>query len=406
MSAKSKLFKIILPLLIIVAAFIAMRLMILNRPEPKKEARENPGALVEVATVARGERQVEVQGTGSVQPLQEISVIPQISGRVVEVASGFVAGGFFRRGEVLFRVDDADYRLAVDKAQAAMAKAEYELATMEGQARIAREEWDRLKLADGQQPNPLVVYEPQMKNARAALLSARAALGQAELDLDRTVLRAPFNALVRSEALDLGQYLRAGTSVAVLAGTDQAEIVVPLPRQDLDWLPLPRRGESGEGAAATVRLAGAGQNYDWVGRLVRTLGDVDPQGRMFRVVVAVDDPYGLQSRQAGRPELAIGSFVEVLLQGKTLEDVAVLPASALRDGGTVWIMNDTHLKIRPVEVVRRTRDEVVIGSGLAAGDQVVLTALAGAAEGMKLRPAATTQERAAAVTGETTGPKP
>jgi RND family efflux transporter MFP subunit len=406
MSAKSKLFKIILPLLIIVAAFIAMRLMILNRPEPKKEARENLGALVEVATVARGERQIEVQGTGSVQPRQEISVIPQISGRVVEVAPGFVAGGFFRRGEVLFRVDDADYRLAVDKAQAAMAKAEYELATMEGQARIAREEWDRLKLADGQQPNPLVVYEPQLKNARAALLSARAALGQAELDLDRTVLRAPFNALVRSEALDLGQYLRAGTSVAVLAGTDQAEIVLPLPLQDLDWLQLPRRGESGEGAAATVRLAGAGQNYDWAGRLVRTLGDVDPQGRMFRVVVEVDDPYGLQSRQAGRPELAIGSFVEVLLQGKTLADVAVLPASALRDDGTVWVMNDTHLKIRPVVVVRRTRDEVVIGGGLAAGDQVVLTALAGAAEGMKLRPAATTQERAAAVTGETTGPKP
>ncbi|HXV21594.1 MAG TPA: efflux RND transporter periplasmic adaptor subunit [Desulfuromonadales bacterium] len=406
MSARSKLFKIVLPLLIVVAAFIAMRLMILNRPEPKKEARENPGALVEVATVARGERQVEVQGTGAVQPRQEISVIPQISGRVVEVAPGFVAGGFFRRGEVLFRVDDADYRLAVDKAQAAMAKAEYDLATIEGQARIAREEWDRLKLADGQQPNPLVVYEPQLKNARAALLSARATLGQAELDLDRTVLRAPFNALVRSESLDLGQYLQAGTSVALLAGTDQAEIVVPLPRQDLEWLHLPRRGELEEGAAATVRLAGAGQNYDWVGRLVRTLGDVDPQGRMFRVVVAVDDPYGLQDRQAGRPELAIGSFVEVLLQGKTLRDVAVLPASALRDGGTVWVMNDTHLKIRPVELLRRTRDEVVIGSGLAAGDQVVLTALAGAAEGMKLRPAATPQERATAVAGETAESRP
>jgi hypothetical protein len=176
--------------------------------------------------------------------------------------------------------------------------------------------------------------------------------------------------------------------------------------QDLEWLQLPRRGESGEGAAVTVRLVGAGQNYDWVGRLVRTLGDVEPQGRMFRVVVEVDDPYGLQSRQTGRPELAIGSFVEVLLQGKTLADVAVLPASALRDDGTVWVMNHTHLKIRPVDVVRRTRDEVVIGGGLAAGDQVVLTALAGAAEGMKLRPAATAQERAAAVTGETTGPKP
>ena len=169
MSAKSKLFKIVLPLLIIVAGVVAMRLLILSRPEPKKEARENPGALVEVLAATRGERRVEVQGTGTVQPRQEINVIPQVSGRVVEVAPQLVAGGFFRQGEVLFRLDAADYRLAVDRARAATARAEYELATMEGQARIAREEWERLALADGREANPLVVYEPQLKNARAAL---------------------------------------------------------------------------------------------------------------------------------------------------------------------------------------------------------------------------------------------
>lgn len=387
MSAKSKLFKIVLPLLIIAAGAVAMRLLILSRPEPKKEARENPGALVEVLAATRGERRVEVQGTGIVLPRQEINVIPQVSGRVVEVAPGLVAGGFFRQGEVLFRLDAADYRLDVDRARAAAARAEYELATVEGQAHIAREEWERLALADGGDPNPLVVYEPQLKNARAALLSARAALAQAELDLERTVLRAPFNALVRSESLDLGQYLNAGAPVAVLAGTDQVELVVPLPLQDLEWLQIPRRGEAAAGAAATVRLAGADGRHEWPGRVVRSLGDVDPQGRMFRVVVEVADPYGLKSRRDGRPELAIGSFVEVSLQGRTLPDVAVLPTSALRDGGTVWIMNDAHLKIRPVEVLRQTRDEVVIGRGLAAGDQVVLTAVSGAAEGMKLRPA-------------------
>jgi len=334
-------------------------------------------------------------------------VIPQVSGRVVEVAPQMVAGGFFRRGELLFRIDDADYRLAVDKARAQLAKAEYELAAMEGQARIAREEWDRLALADGRQPNPLVVYEPQLKNARAALLSAQASLSQAELDLERTALRAPFNALVRSETLDLGQYLRSGSSVAVLAGTDRAEIVVPLPLQELDWLALPRRGAADGGATATVRLAGGGENLAWSGRVVRTLGDVDPQGRMFRVVVAVDDPYSLASRREDRPELAIGSFVEVRLQGKSLDNVAVLPASALRDGDTVWIMNDAHLKIRPVEVVRRTRDEVVIDGGLTAGEQVVLTALSGAAEGMKLRPAAAeSPEKTAAAAAPTAEDRP
>lgn len=387
MSTNSKRIKIALPLLILAAGAGVMLLMIANRPAPLKAPRQNPGALVEVLSVTRGERQVRVQGTGTVQPRQEISLTPQVDGRVMQVAPGFVAGGFFRKGEILFRIEDADYRLSLDRARAALAKAEYELATMEGQARIARQEWERLQLGNGEEPNPLVLYAPQLKNARAALLSARASLRQAELDLQRTVLRAPFNAVIRSESVDLGQYVRAGTSVAMLAGTDQAEIVVPLPLDELAWLQIPRPGAKVRGSEATVQLHAGETAFRWSGQVVRQLGDVDPQGRMARLVVAVDDPYGLRGDRDQRPELAMGTFVRVILHGEPLRDVAVIPAAALRDGATVWIMNDQHLKIRPVEVVRRARDEVVIGGGLNPGDRVVLTNLGGAAEGMKLRPA-------------------
>ena len=391
---KSKLTKIVLPLLILAAGFAAMRIMIAGRSEPRKEARENPGALVDVLTVTRCERQVRVHGTGTVQPRQEINITPQVSGRVTEVAPLFVAGGFFKKGDILFRIEDTDYRLAVDKASAAMAKAEYELATTDGQARIARQEWERLKLGNGDKPNPLVLYEPQMKNSQAGLLSARAALQQAKLDLERTVLRAPFNAVVRSESVDLGQYIHSGSPVAVLAGTDQAEVVVPLPLHELSWLQVPSRSVNGRGSAATVHLAAGDESFSWQGQVVRTLGDVDPHGRMARVVVAVDDPYGLKSRADNRPELAMGTFVQLILLGTTLQNVAAIPAAAMRDGSTVWIMNDEHLKIRPVQVVRRAQDEVVIGNGLQSGDKVVLTTLAGAAEGMKLRPIGPGREQA------------
>ena len=386
MSVKSKLIKIGLPLLILVMGFAIMRIMIISRPEPRKEQRENPGALVEVLSATRGARQVVVHGTGTVQPRQEVSLIPQVNGRVTKIADRFVAGGFFRQGDVLFEIEDTDYRLAVDRARAALAKAEYELTAMQGQARIARQEWERLQLGDGEQPNPLVVYEPQLKNAHAALLSAQASLRQAQLDLQRTVLRAPFNAVIRSESVDLGQYVRSGTAVATLAGTDQAEIVVPLPLEELAWLQIPRAGQGSKATAATVQLSAGGETFAWSGKIIRQLGDVDPQGRMARVVVAVADPYGLWQGTGERPVLSMGIFVQVLLHGKELKDVAVIPANALRDGSTVWIMNDGHLTFRPVEVVRRTRDEVVVGQGLASGDRVVLTNLAGAAEGMKLRP--------------------
>lgn len=386
MSVKSKLIKIGLPLLILVMGFAIMRIMIISRPEPRKEQRENPGALVEVLSATRGARQVVVHGTGTVQPRQEVSLTPQVNGRVTKIADRFVAGGFFRQGDVLFEIEDTDYRLAVDRARAALAKAEYELTAMQGQARIARQEWERLQLGDGEQPNPLVVYEPQLKNAHAALLSAQAGLSQAQLDLQRTVLRAPFNAVIRSESVDLGQYVRSGTAVATLAGTDQAEIVVPLPLEELAWLQIPRAGQGSKATAATVQLGAGGETFAWSGKVIRQLGDVDPQGRMARVVVAVTDPYGLRQGAGERPVLSMGIFVQVLLHGKELKDVAVIPANALRDGSTVWIMNDGHLTFRPVEVVRRTRDEVVVGQGLASGDRVVLTNLAGATKGMKLRP--------------------
>jgi RND family efflux transporter MFP subunit len=385
MSADKKWVQIAVPLVVLLIGLLGMGALVFSRPAPHKEVRENPGALVDTLIVARGDQHVLVYGTGTVQSRQQVEITPQVNGRIIEIAPALVVGGFFRAGEVLFRIEDADYRLAVDMARAALAKAEFDLATVEGQARVARQEWDRLDLAGGKDnPNPLVLQEPQLKNAQASLLAARATQQQAELDLARTVVRAPFAGVIRSKSVDLGQVVRAGTAAAVLAGTGQAEIIVPLPLHELGWLQIPRHGDKSSGSPATVRLTTGNRTYEWSGRIVRSLGEVDPQGRMARVVVAVDDPYGLQNR-GNRPELAVGTFVQVVLQGEVLPDVAVIPAIALRDGPQVWVMNDGRLSVRDVEVVRRAREEVIIGGGLAAGERVVLTNVPGAAEGMKLR---------------------
>ncbi len=398
MSAKHKWIKRGLPLLVLLLGVVAMQVMVRRRPEPRREVREDRGVLVEVVVVEHRPHRIEIEATGTVQPRREISLIPQVSGRVSRMAENFVAGGFFRRGELLFEIETADYRLAVDKAQAALARAEYDLATVEGQARVARREWQQLqaRLEPPAEPNPLVLFEPQLDNARAALRAAAADLERARLDLERTRLRSPFNAVVRTRGVDLGQYLRAGTEVANLVGTDQAEVVVPLPLEELVWLRIPRDADISQGSAATVELQATGRRHRWSGRVVRRLADVDPVGRMVRLVVAVDDPYGLSESDTERPDLGMGTFVRVLLQGPLLDEVAVLPAAALRKDSRVWLWQEGRLHIRSVEVWHRTREQVVIGAGLLPGERVVTSPLSGAVEGMRLRLAAAEPELPAA----------
>lgn len=387
MSAKEKWRKVVLPIVFLLAGFAGMQLMVYSRSSPKKEVREPPGVLVEVQDVKRGKMRVVVTGTGTVGPRQEASITPQVGGKITYLSPGFVAGGRFGKGDLLFRIEDADYRLAIDRAKATLAKAQFDLATVEGQARVARIEWDRLHLEDKSEPNPLVLYEPQLKNARANVESAKAALGQAELDLARTSVYAPFPCLIRSEEIDLGQYVTTGKSVATVAGTDAVEIVVPLPLEDLQWVAIPRRGADGNGAPAKVRLAVGDRIFTWKGKVVRSLGEVDPRGRMARVVIAVANPYNLgRGPGRNRHDLEIGMFVDVEITGGEVSGVFTIPRSALRDGDTVWTMDgEKKLRIKPVTVVRRAQDTVIVRDGIDEGDPVVLTNVAGAVDGMKLR---------------------
>ena len=382
--SRTTVLKIVLPFLVLGVGVAILMVLFARRQAPVKEVQEFDGVLVETVTVQRGDHIVTVAATGIVQARQKTEIVAQVSGQVTLLADEFIAGGMFKKGETLFRLEDVDYRLAVEGAEANLAAAELELAMVKGRARVARDEWQRLQVGQGD-PNPLVLYEPQLKNAEGRVTAANAALKQAGINLQRTEVRAPFNCLVLSEGIDLGQYVRAGATVGTLLGTDTAEIVVPLPLDALPWLTIPRGG--GKGTAATVRFAAGAIHYDWPGTLVRTLGEVDPLGRMARVVVAVDDPYLLQQPTTDeRPPLAVGSFVDLELQGKLLPAVSILARRALRDADTVWVVDaGSLLRIRQVQVLRRERESVLIGEGLQDGERVIVTALAGAADGLKVR---------------------
>jgi RND family efflux transporter MFP subunit len=382
-----KLIIILLPIIIILCGIVIMKTLVAIRPEQKKEVRVDPGILVQLLEVKKTSVTIVVNGTGTVTAAEEVSINPQVSGRIIRVSPDLVVGGFFRKDEILFEIEDTDYRLALDRANAARAKAEYDFATIESQSRVARSEWERLNRDNQEQPNPLVLFEPQLKNAVSALSSAGASIKQAVLDLERTKIAAPFNCRVRSESIDPGQYVKSGSSVAVLAGTDYSEVLVPLPLEDLQWLIIPRSGDKFTGSSAVVSFKTGEKVHEWQGRVVRSTGEVDPKTRMMKLVVLINDPYGLKGESdTTGPALAQGAFVEVRFMGTKLENMFVIPRSAFRDASTVWIMDkEEKLRIREVVTERIKREKVIISEGLAVGDRVILTNISGAANGMRLR---------------------
>ncbi len=389
-----------------------------TRPELEPTSDPEFAPLVRVTRAHSEPVRFAVLAHGSVVPRSEGDLVPQVSGEVVWVSPHLVAGGFFDEGDVLVRIEAEDYAADVESARAAVARGRSEYAR-------ARKERDRQRrLADRSVASQSRIDDAEnaFAVAEASLREARARLGRAERDLDRTELRAPYEGRVRSEDVDVGQFLTRGQSYARLYAVDYAEVRLPLPDRELRYLDLSlgritdplRTDEAGESAAeggteaaegvaddveasspgsgpdVVLRAEFAGRQREWAGRIVRTEGEIDPRSRMLNVVARVADPYGRHTQGQEAP-LAVGLFVEAEIAGREVESAFLLPRTALRrddagESSEVWVVGEGgRLEFRPVEVLRVERDRVVLGQGLVDGERVVVSPLRGAVDGMVVR---------------------
>ncbi len=369
----------VLPLVVLAGGLLGFKALVESRRAPPRRERPHLGPLVRVSAVQPVDVRVEVEAHGTVRPAAEIDVVPQVGGEVVEVSPNLVTGGFVAEGEVLLRIDPRDYELQLRTAEAGVEQAKVQLERTEAEAAAAREEWRELY---GDRPPPedggLLFREPQLRQARADLEAARARVEAARLALERTVIRAPFAARVRSESVDPGQYVTAGRAVARLYATDAVEVVLPVATEELGWLarPDPRNGPR----VVLEGTYGAGRGR-WEGRIVRTEAEVDAASRTVGLVARVADPF-----RPGRTPLPVGLFVTARIQGKPLRGVVPLPREALREGGVVWVVDgDGRLRFRAVEVARVEADRVLVAEGLEAGDRVVVSRVDAATDGMAVR---------------------
>jgi len=348
----------------------------LNRPPTEIAEPVYRPVSVDVAEVVKENLRIPVQAQGTVTPLRESSLLSEVRGRVIEVSPAFNVGGFVSKGELLLRVDPSDYRTSLLRAEAAVESAESALAQEKGRAEVALREWQRLP--EGSQRSAeardLYLRKPQLEQAEAQLLAARADLNTAQDELDRTEIRAPYDALIRAKHSDLGQFVSPGSPLADIFSVDYAEVRLPIPQGRLSYLELPGLTGDGQGSPIDLYTDVAGEVKHWTAHLHRTEGVFDERSRVLYAVARIEDPYGL--RHPDREPLRIGSFVNANIQGRELQDIVRLPRYVLRAGNNVWIVDDSRrLRNRKVTLLRTGGDLLYISGGLDEGDLVSLTTL-------------------------------
>lgn len=379
-----------LPVVVLAVALAGSIALVAARPTVATRAPTRPVPLVEAITVQPTRVQLSVLAQGTVKPRTESELVAEVAGRIIHVSSSLASGGFFEQGEVLVRIDPGDYEVAVERGRATLARSQSEL-------ELAQSSLKRSESLAKQGVSSTAALDSARARAAVATANerdARAALNQARRDLERTRVVAPFAGRAREKRVDVGQFVSRGAPVGRVYAVDYAEVRLPIPDGEAAFVDLPigyrdhsdadDEGEPQEGPKVELRAQFAGREYSWTGNIVRTEGELDPRTRMIHAVARVENPYG-RSDDSNRPPLAVGLFVEAEIEGREVNDVFVIPRSALRGRNQVLVIDDgLQLRVREVEVLRTDRENVFISSGLAAGERICTSPVSYGADGMRV----------------------
>lgn len=399
------LIKITMPVVFLGGGIAGAYFLIINPPSPERKALEEDSTLVEILQAEAGTHVVLLNHIGEVMPAREVTLQPQVSGRLVEIHPNLVPGGRFSAGDVIARIESRDYKYIIEQREADVETARMRLKEEQGRQATAEREWNLLgnEVETSEIGRELALRKPYLENAEATLAAAQSRLNEAKLSLERTVLVAPFHCFVMDEFVDVGQLVSPQSNIATLAGTDQFWINVKLPFDELAWLDIP--GFNAEiGSRATVRRdTRIALRIEYEGRILKLLGNMN-QTKMAQLLIGVDDPQRLGEENAGSLPLLLGDIVRVTLEGKRLDNVIAVPRLALRESttgnDTVWVMDaNNRLAIRDVQIVHRRENDVLVNAGIETGDAIVTSRIGVPVPGMLLRTAEPAPEREAPTLG-------
>ena len=393
--------QVALPVVVIAAGVAVFRGLLNSKPAPVTRAANTRGTLVTLLDAVPSQQSVAVRAQGSVIPSRELSVVAQVSGKIVWQNPALVLGGRMKKGSRLIRIDPRDYSLAAKQRAANVNAAELQLEVERSRQRIAADEWKIIGEAKNatDEGRALALRQPQLKSAEASLSAAESSLSTAQLALTRTTLKVPFDCIVTQESVELDQVIAPGRALATLVATDRYWVQVSIPVASLGSLRVPGIAGAKEGSTAAIRQSMGDEHAEWSGTVLRLLGELDPVGRMARIVIEIIDPQGANGSTAPNtppsseqsatktPQvpLLLGAYVTVEIAGGQPMEVFEIPRHTLREGDKVYVYSKGTLEIRPVSIAGRRKDTVLVSAGLRPGDQIITSRLGTVLPGMALR---------------------
>lgn len=378
---KPILIRVVVPIAILLGGVGVFKMLEATKPEPEKKTEAVRSLSVYVQSAEKSDVSLLVSTQGEVRARTEVNLVAQVAGTIISISSEFTEGGIVSPGIALISIDDTDYKLALLQAQAAVAEAEVKVQEALAIADVARKQ-----LQNSENPSPFALRTPQVAQAKAKLIAARASLSQAELNLSRTQISLPFDGRVMKKNVDIGQYVSPGTSLGSAFSTSVVEVRVPLDDDELASLDLPIGFIADGNTPLIVNLSAtvAGKEQHWQGELVRLDASVDSQTRTLYGQIEVKSPYKDNVSQNNMP-LAVGLYVKAEIQGRKIIGATVIPRDGLRAGNNVFVINsEDRLDVRKVYVVHSSEKMAIIGSGVKPDDRIIVSSIRNPIPGMRI----------------------
>ncbi len=378
--------RLLLPAFVVIAAVAVAAWLLQTGPQAKPRPKVRNATIVDVRPIKFDRHATTISVMGTVIPQREVILKPQVSGKIISMSDKLIPGGRFAKDEPLLTIDPSDYQLAIQQLASEVARVKADWQIELGQQRVARKEYELLGETVTDEEKALMLREPQLANIKAVLDATKARLEQARLDLQRTVVTAPFNAVVISREINLGTSVSPSATLATLVGSDSYWIDALVPSSLLKWISTGQEGRADGSQVRVYDSAAWGAAQYRTGRVLGLTAMVEEQGRMAKLLVEIPDPLALRTGAKGQPELLLGSYIRAEIAGESVPQAAQVERDLVRDGSHLWIMDERNtLDIRPVEIAFRGQEYVLVTGGIREGERLITSNLPSPVAGMSLR---------------------